>query len=78
MNLNFLVSFILTMIGLLNCWLIKRYNWYRDPVPIVNTFVIICYLPLFNTYNFDEVFMLMIPMHIFHILICLNTTKKIW
>jgi hypothetical protein len=78
MNLNFLVSFILTIVGLINCWLIKRYSWWRDPVPIINTLCIICYLPLFNTYNFDEVFMLIIPMHIFQVLIAFNTCKKIW
>ena len=78
MNLNFLVTLILTIVGLLNAWLIKRYSWYRDPVPIVNTFVVLSYLPLFNTYNFDEIFMFFIPMHIFHVLCCFNCCQKIW
>ena len=73
-----MVTLILTLVGLLNAWLIKRYSWYRDPVPIVNTFVVLSYLPLFNTYNFDEVFMFFIPMHIFHILCCFNCCQKIW
>ena len=71
MYLNFLVTLILTVVSLLNAWLIKRFSWYRDPVPIVNTIVVLSYLPLFNTYNFDEVFMFFIPMHVFHFLCCL-------
>ena len=77
MTLNIIISVFLTILGLLNCYLIKKLPWWRSQVSIINTIIILSYLPLYNTYVVDEIFMLSIPMHIFHILTIINCTDSI-
>ena len=77
MYLNLLITLILTIIGLLNCWMIIKFYWWREIVPIINTIVVCSYVPPFYIYNFDEVVMLCIPMHIFQVLTVLTNTESI-
>ena len=65
MYYNLIISACLTVLGLLNCLLIKKYVWWRDQVCIINTIIICSYMPFYYTYVVDEVFMLCIPMHVF-------------
>jgi len=76
MNLNFMMAGLCTLVGILNCFLIKRYLYWRAPVGIINTLVICSYLPVWNTYKFDEIFMFFVPMHVFHLLITLLSVDQ--
>ena len=76
--LNCVFTGIIAIIGFLNCYLITAYETWRIPVPIINNFCILAFFPLFNTYTMDDLAMIVIPMHIFHVLTMMITTNHTW
>ena len=68
MGKNLIINFIAIGVGIFNAVMIKKFIWYRTPVALVNTFIAALFLPIFNIYRVDDIFMLSIPMHYFTII----------
>jgi len=66
------------LIGFLNCYLIHTYEWWRIPVPFFNNLCILAFFPVYSTYAMDDLAMMVVPMHIFHVLTMMMTTNHSW
>jgi hypothetical protein len=76
---NLTVSLILTLIGLANCYLVLKFNWWRAQASVINTIIVcVSYLPFFYTYPDFEYAMFFVVVHILHSLIMWFNTENIF
>jgi len=72
------VTFAIASVGFLNCYLIKRLQWWRLPVPFINNICLLAFFPVYPTDTVDDQVMMVIPMHIFHFLTMMITASHSW